>query len=543
LLAAGRREAGIRALERAASGLETLRLAQASPSARMGLVAAHRTAHDFLVEALRARGKPEEAWAVSARLKARELAAQSGASARPGPSSTAKLEAAFLRLVAAPKTALKTRRLVAIRRRYLDQSDGELGASAGPSAGRGGVSSAALAARLGPRTAIIEYHVGERLTQVFAVDARGCRALSVAIGERELGRAVDRLLAPLREATTTSDARAALLAFDLDLATHLCRAILAPVLAALSAAVDRLIIVSEGPLAGLPFELLALGRDRPDPDLPALAAFGHAVYLGDRYAVSYAASSAFLVARARPPVPGPPRSLYALAYSPPHATAVATPAGLHRVAPLPGAGQEVVAIAPLFARSHLSRGRGATAAAYAARAGRFDVVHLAAHALADLGAPGLSGLVLAPAQRGEAGYLSADSIRRLPLRAGLVTLSACDTGRGRLRAREGVLGLARAFLEAGADAVLASLWPVDDRAARDLMTAFYRRLVAGLPRAAALAAAKREQRRAYGRHLYPERAHPYFWAAFVLTDHRPDDPVLALRPAGRSPLGHRPRPG
>jgi len=93
---------------------------------------------------------------------------------------------------------------------------------------------------------------------------------------------------------------------------------------------------------------------------------------------------------------------------------------------------------------------------------------------------------------------------------------------GALRAREGIFGLARAFLEAGAEAVLASLWPVDDEAAFALMASFYRRLAAGEPRATALAGAKRDLRCARGRHLVAPRAHPYFWAPFVLVDHRPE---------------------
>jgi CHAT domain-containing protein len=95
---------------------------------------------------------------------------------------------------------------------------------------------------------------------------------------------------------------------------------------------------------------------------------------------------------------------------------------------------------------------------------------------------------------GSDGYLTAGVIGGTSIQAQLVTLSACDTGRGQLVPREGVLGLARAFLEAGAAAVLATLWPVEDAATLELMRAFYPRLARGEERSAALTAAMRELR-------------------------------------------------
>jgi len=520
LLAAGRREAALGVLASAASGLERLRLAQRSPAARMGLVAASIHVHDLQVGALAGSGADRSAWAVAAALKARELRGGTAPSGQAAHGETARPESAFLRQLEAPlATPTQARHLATLRRRYLDASDDDGGA---PPARAGGCESF-RALQLGPHAALVEYHVGRRRSHAFAVGDFGCRAFTLDAGERDLGRAIDRLLAPLRDAAGNADARECLLAFDLAAAARLHRLILAPLLASLPSTVKRLLIVPDGPLAGLPFELLPLAPGRePSAGLPALASYAHPVYLGDRYVVSYAASSALLARRCSPSLPRAPRSLFALAYSPPREATLATPTGPVRVAALPGANAEMRLLAPLFGVRRIARGRKATAATYARYAGRYDVIHLAAHAVVDPGAPGLSGLAMAPSRSHGSGWLSAEALGRIPLRAGLVTLSACDTGRGRLRAREGVLGTARALLQSGAEAVLASLWPVDDRATLDLMAGFYRRLVAGVPRAAALATAKRELRQAYSRHLYPARAHPYFWAAFVLTDHRPE---------------------
>ena len=99
----------------------------------------------------------------------------------------------------------------------------------------------------------------------------------------------------------------------------------------------------------------------------------------------------------------------------------------------------------------------------------------------------------------------------LRLAAGLVTLSACETGLGRLENGEGVVGTTRAFMAAGAQSVLVSLWPVNDRSTAELMALFYRRVLRGrAARGMALAAAKRA--------LIASRATraPFYWAPFVL---------------------------
>lgn len=101
---------------------------------------------------------------------------------------------------------------------------------------------------------------------------------------------------------------------------------------------------------------------------------------------------------------------------------------------------------------------------------------------------------------------------RLKLNADLVTLSACRTGLGKVVTGEGVLGLTRAFMYAGTSSVVASLWNVNDIATAELMTTFYRKLKAGLPKDEALRQAKLEMLK--GKQLAWRQ--PYYWASFVL---------------------------
>ena len=89
-----------------------------------------------------------------------------------------------------------------------------------------------------------------------------------------------------------------------------------------------------------------------------------------------------------------------------------------------------------------------------------------------------------------------------------MVLSACNTGKGRIRDGEGVFGLKRAFLLAGTRSMVVSLWKVPDRETRKLMVEFYRRWLAGSTKAEALAEAKRVIRN--------RQPNPFYWGAFVL---------------------------
>jgi len=101
--------------------------------------------------------------------------------------------------------------------------------------------------------------------------------------------------------------------------------------------------------------------------------------------------------------------------------------------------------------------------------------------------------------------------------AELVVLSACDTGLGQVKNGEGVFGLRRAFEEAGAQAVLMSLWPVPDQERQELMTRFYTQWLSGKDKFEALREAQLKERgivkKRYGQDL------PFHWGAFVLVEH------------------------
>jgi len=145
---------------------------------------------------------------------------------------------------------------------------------------------------------------------------------------------------------------------------------------------------------------------------------------------------------------------------------------------------------------------------------QYRIVHFATHGLLNSERPELSGLVFSLIdQEGKPqdGFLRLHEIYNLQLNADLIVLSACETGLGKEIKGEGLIGLTRGFMYAGAPRVVASLWNVDDLATAELMKLFYQRMLKdGLPAGAALRAAQLELSR------QKRWASPYFWAGFVL---------------------------
>lgn len=156
--------------------------------------------------------------------------------------------------------------------------------------------------------------------------------------------------------------------------------------------------------------------------------------------------------------------------------------------------------------------------------GRFRVLHFATHGLLSRVSPERSALLLSPSP-GATVLLEAREIYGWRLASDLVVLSACRSGQGKELPGEGVEGLARAFLQAGARTVLASLWNVDDARGAELMATFYRRLAEGASKADALREARIEL---VARHaVVNERV----WAPLILIG-EPDGRIPLRRPSG-----------
>jgi CHAT domain-containing protein len=184
-----------------------------------------------------------------------------------------------------------------------------------------------------------------------------------------------------------------------------------------------------------------------------------------------------------------------------------------KLPPLPYAVEEVTAAAQtLGERSVLLTGdRASEAAVKAEPLQDFKIIHIAAHGIGAVTEPDRAAFVLALGNEREDGYWQAREIRRSRLSADLVTLSACESGVGRLQGEEGVMNMARTFLVAGAKSVVASLWETDDRFTATVMTHFYKHIAEGESAAEALRAAQSEMLAEFGKD-----AQPYYWAGFMV---------------------------
>jgi CHAT domain-containing protein len=315
----------------------------------------------------------------------------------------------------------------------------------------------------------------------------------------------------------------------------------------LAAASQRLLLSPDGPLHTLPFN--ALLRDLPD---------GKTQYL-IQWKPMHTVLSATLYRELRRNRENPPagltnnqgldspRAITMTAFGDPRypagaagegdtATLDEITRGRRELQPLPWSRTEVKQIAALFPEDHARTylGPRATEDAVMSATSSTRLVHFACHAILDERFPLNSALVLsipAPWSEGQPNGLlqSWEIFESLRLDADLVTLSGCDTALGAQVEGEGLSSLSRAFLHAGAQSVLASLWSVADQSTAELMTRFYTHLQGGKTKDEALQAAQIDLLRgavqtdtSSGRGVSRlartgnPSTHPFYWAAFQL---------------------------
>ncbi|MCI0564367.1 MAG: CHAT domain-containing protein, partial [Nitrososphaera sp.] len=191
----------------------------------------------------------------------------------------------------------------------------------------------------------------------------------------------------------------------------------------------------------------------------------------------------------------------------------AFPIGRYSLPRLPGTRDELLAIAQVFpGKTLLLIGKEATEDALTSTPlNQFKILHFAVHGYANLEFPERSALILTTnSQSEEDGLLQHREIHNLDLAADLVTLSAGDSGVGKLHGQEGISNLVKAFMIAGAGTVVARLWNVDDTLTSQLMKNFYSNLAKGEGRASAFRNAKLTLIREEG------TLSDYYWAGFIL---------------------------
>jgi CHAT domain-containing protein len=324
-------------------------------------------------------------------------------------------------------------------------------------------------ARLRPDEEVVEFQTLADRTVVWVVDADAEHSATLPLKRGDLTQLVnafrDSIINGRRSAVGGAEQIGALLLGPLDLKHD-----------------RRLIIVPHGPLHYLPFQALRLNSRYLIEDHPISVAPSISIAMG--LAAKSPAAPAKLLAFGNPQIE--PRF------------------------DLPGSEREVHNIAVNFTDPTVYLRNQATKSRFLEQSGSLPIVHVAAHAQADTVDPLYSRILLA-SDTGQKDFLEAHEVLDLHLEhASLITLSACESGLGRIADGDEALGFTRSFLAAGTSSLIASLWPVSDDSANLLMSTLYARLRAGDDLQLAM---RQAQLAVLGN---PKMQHPFFWAPFNL---------------------------
>jgi hypothetical protein len=368
-------------------------------------------------------------------------------------------------------------------------------------------------------TALIEYSAPSHSSPItlFAVTTSGARAYVLP--------SPDSIASLSQRLTVLIDAGAA----ATDPSRKLGALLLDSAVAGFPPGIRRVIIIADGNLHRIPFDVLRLHDGK---------------MVLQHFATSSAPSAAALLALWQRPASTRPMRLLAFG-DPIFDRAASTPIGAvsaedfrSTLSPggslprLPASSLEARSVAR-FAPAADVRLRDSASAAFLKHAplDRYRIIHFATHALVDEHDNAATALALSPSA-GESGFVSPSELAQLHLDADMVVLSACRSARGVLIGGEGVQGLTTPLLEAGARSVVASRWKVDDQRTETFMADFYTELARGLPVSDALRATKL---------IAIERgATPRDWAAFTVVGDPLVRPPLILPPVQQSAIADYP---
>ena len=371
------------------------------------------------------------------------------------------------------------------------------------------ISIAAIQRQLPQDAALIEYFIGDKNAFLFLVTLETADFIPIPnstewSAELALFR---QQLAPKNQDYATK---------NLVRTSHnLYQKLLAPAITQLDTSITTLLIVPDGMLNMLPFEVLLT-------EAVTSPTHGQLPYLLRDYTVSYAYSATWLWPNSKRKRTAAKHQLGAFAANYDQYTIDQKDTLLAAVfqnvvrsgfLPLLGAEKEVQQIASLFSTTPFLKEQ-ATKEQFENSASDFQILHLAMHALIEENAPQFSKLLFTQAETGQQnGQLSAQELYNYDLNAELVVLSACNTGIGKMKRGEGLISLSHAFALAGVPATVMSLWKIPDQTTPELMLNFYQHLKTGVSKNEALRQAKLQY---LDEVKMDQLAHPYFWSGFML---------------------------
>ncbi len=347
-----------------------------------------------------------------------------------------------------------------------------------------------LQSLLSPETALMSYFIDESKARLYIFQITKKK---YTVSERSLPSDFDKYITGLRNGLFFNEQK------TYSISAQRLHELLIPKIAR---NVKNLVVLPTGRLGIIPFEAL-LSNESKSTDYSALP------YLLNRFTVRYEFSAGLIQqkSKAKPAETSPSIFLCAPVVFPPK----------DRLNDLPGTEREVNDIAKLFAarnfRSEMYLKSQADERVVKSDAlNQYNLIHFATHGVVDENRPELSRVFLQSASEAEDGNLFAGEIYNLKLKANLVTLSACQTGLGKISKGEGVIGLSRALVYAGARNIIVSFWSVADESTAELMKDFYTQLLQD--QSANFSSDLRKAKLNLIRNT--QYSAPYYWAPFIL---------------------------
>lgn len=470
-LAEGKRADGISLLTQSVAAIEAVRNSISVEAAKIGFAGDKQAVYGALVSALAEAGEWQQAFLFAERAKARALVdlLAERRDLAPPPGADDKVREIFTRAttdeagLGFPTTgnAVRGIKLVADARNSLATVAPETASLV--SVQRVAISD--IAARIREDETLIDYYSHADRLHAFVLTRSTVKGFTLS------AKGLEQDIRAFRAAIETRDARTA------EISRVLHDRLIRPLLPDIKG--RALTISPHGALHYLPFAALSDGRE----------------YLIDRSSIRFTPSANALVylRTGRPAKTG-------------RLLALGNPDLGNSRYDLPNAQAEATNVAAMFPDSRALLRADASKSAVKELGGGFAMLHFATHGKFDTDAPLSSGLYLAPGSE-PSGVLTVGDLYSLRWDTDLVTLSACETGLGKVANGDDVIGLTRGFLYAGARSIVASLWEVDDAATAQLMVSFYRNLDRrGKREALRLAQIETRER-------HPE---PRYWAAFQL---------------------------
>lgn len=339
-------------------------------------------------------------------------------------------------------------------------------------------------------TAILSYFIDEKNTRLYAflISKKGLR-----ITDNQLPKEYDKYITGLRNSIYYMEART----FS-DLSRKLHKLLIPK---QISSATTHLVIIPTGRMGVIPFEALLTKDVKGEADFKLLP------YLVKDYSVRYEFSAGLVLQKKQESSTKISSVMLCAPVSFPEKD---------NLDDLPGTESEVNTIASLFKEKNIGsqillNEKASETEIKSDKLKNYSLVHFATHGVVDENSPELSRIFLQNDSEAEDGNLFAGEIYNLQFNAELVSLSACQTGLGKISKGEGVIGLSRALVYAGAKNIIVSFWSVADESTAELMSDFYKTMLENPSMNYS-----EDLRQAKLKLMKGKYAAPYFWAPFIL---------------------------